>query len=41
MTDYWKTTDWVESIEIFGEWGARAMEQARADEEWREWVEEG
>jgi hypothetical protein len=31
--------DWVESIVVFGEWGARAMEQARADEEWREWVD--
>jgi hypothetical protein len=32
--------DWVESIEMFGEIGARALEQARADAEWQGWIEE-
>lgn len=31
--------DWVESVELYGAWGAQAMEQAQADAGWREWIE--
>ncbi len=30
--------EWVEDIEVWGEVGARAVEQALADQMWREWV---
>ena len=30
--------EWVEDIEVWGEIGARAFEQALADQMWREWV---
>ena len=32
--------DWVESVEIYGERGAQAIAQARADAEWQGWIEE-
>lgn len=31
--------NWCEQIDYFGDQGARALEQARADEAWQEWVE--
>ncbi len=30
--------EWIEDIEVLGEVGARAVEQALADQMWREWV---
>lgn len=39
MGAYRMNQDWVESFEVYGEWAAQAIEQARADEDWREWME--
>lgn len=33
------TMDWVESVELYAAWGAQAIAKARADADWREWME--
>lgn len=33
--------DWIDYIEVYGEIGARAMEQAEARQEWERWIEGG
>jgi len=32
--------EWINDIEVWGEVAARAVEQALADQAWREWVYE-
>lgn len=33
--------DFIDAVEVYGEIGARAMEQIEADQAWQQWIEGG